>query len=98
MIISIFILSVLAVPLANIPPRQGPYSRILPAIILYFVYYSLLKTSVNWIKNDSIPYWLGLWWVHMSFILIAIALYGKQSGWLKRIFPWYFKQILKPNN
>ena len=86
MILSVFVLYLIAIPLAKIEPRKGPYSKILPAIILYFMYYSLLKASINWVSQEKIPFWLGLWWVHGSFILGAIILSTYKFGWLaKRI-------------
>ncbi|MBF0266811.1 MAG: LPS export ABC transporter permease LptF, partial [Gammaproteobacteria bacterium] len=85
MILSIFVLFMVAIPLSKIEPRKGPYSKVLPSVILYFLYYSLLKASVDWISNESIPFWLGLWWVHISYLIGSIILYRYQYGQLKLI-------------
>jgi lipopolysaccharide export system permease protein len=67
-----FVLTLLAVPLSRLRPRQGRYARIGLAILLYFIYSNLLSAAKIWLARGVVPPVLGLWWVHG--VLIALAL------------------------
>ncbi|MFC3609113.1 LPS export ABC transporter permease LptF [Stutzerimonas tarimensis] len=69
-----FVVTVLAVPLARVNPRQGRYLKLLPAILLYMAYLSLLIAARGWMDRGRLPAGLGLWWVHGLFLLIGLLL------------------------
>ena len=68
------VLTVLAVPLARLRPRQGRFARVAFAVLAYFVYSNLLAAVRVWIQKDSPAGQLGLWWVHLLPLAVA--------GWL----------------
>ncbi len=68
------IIVVMAFPLSHIPPRKGRYGKVLPAIILYMVYYTTLITARKWMEQGVTPMWLGLWWLHALFLSIGLLL------------------------
>lgn len=68
------VVSLLAIPLSKVSPRQGRFSRLLPSIILYLAYVSLLITSQEWVEAGTLSPAMGLWWVHGVFFLIAMVL------------------------
>lgn len=68
------IVVLLAIPLSKVNPRQGRYLKLLPAMLLYLLYLSLLSSSKAALEDGDLPIWLGLWWVHALFIVIAILL------------------------
>jgi lipopolysaccharide export system permease protein len=72
--IAAMILALLALPLARTPPRGARYGRILVAVLAYIVYLNLLALGRAWIADGSAPTWLGLWWVHVPALAIALVL------------------------
>jgi lipopolysaccharide export system permease protein len=67
------VLTMLAVPLARLRPRQGRYSRVWVAIVIYFLYSNLVAAGKSWIARGTIPEWLGLWWTHAIVVLVGLA-------------------------
>ncbi len=84
--ISLLILTLIAVPLARTQPRQGRYSGLATAILIYVIYTNLLGASKVWLEKESIPAWLGLWWVHLAFLVFAMYLLQRQNRFLQRWF------------
>lgn len=86
--ISVMLLALLAIPLCQVKPRQGRYLQLLIAIIIYVAYVNLLFVSRNWIEQKIVPISLGMWWVHLSFLLliawISMAQFGKNIFLLGR--------------
>ena len=75
------VLTVLAVPLARLKPRQGRYSRVWLAVVVYLVYSNLISLGQAWIARGAIPVALGLWWTHAAVILFALAvIFGPQAA------------------
>jgi lipopolysaccharide export system permease protein len=70
----VFIVTLLAVPLSRVNPRQGRFLKLLPAILLYMTYLSLLIAARSALDKGRIPQALGLWWVHGVFLLIGLVL------------------------
>jgi len=72
--LTVLIVSMIAIPLARVSPRQGRYTKLLPSICLYLGYLILLTTTTEAIGDGDIDPRLGLWWVHLLFLLIALML------------------------
>lgn len=70
--ISVLLLALVALPLSRLKPRQGKFSRMLPALLLYIVYANFLFVGRWWFSDGKTPFWLGLWWVHVMFILLSL--------------------------
>lgn len=77
------IVTLLAVRLSRVNPRQGRFFHLLPAILLYISYLALLIVGRDGIASGSMPDWLGLWWVHGIYLLLALVLYAYPS-WQRR--------------
>jgi lipopolysaccharide export system permease protein len=67
-ILLIPILTVIAVPMSKVDPRQGRFGKLIPAAIIYAVYYILLQLAMTWVEDGLIPPFIGLWWVHLLFL------------------------------
>lgn len=78
-----FVLTLLAVPLAQLRPRQGRYARIGLAILLYFVYANLLSAAKVWVAKGTVPPLVGLWWVHALFVAFALFMLFGRAIWLR---------------
>jgi len=68
------IIVLIAFPLSHVKPRQGRYGKMLPAIVVYMVYYTMMITARKWMEQGQTPLWLGLWWLHGIFIFIGVLL------------------------
>jgi lipopolysaccharide export system permease protein len=68
------IVSLLAIPLSRVSPRQGRFFHLIPAMLIYVTYLGLLIMSKNNLEIGKIPMWLGMWWVHVLFLAIALLL------------------------
>ncbi|MEO4047788.1 LPS export ABC transporter permease LptF [Pseudomonas sp. CAU 1711] len=72
----VFVVTLLAVPLARVNPRQGRFLKLLPAVLLYMTYLALLIGVRGQLDKGKLPMELGLWWVHALFLLIGLGLVG----------------------
>lgn len=70
------VLTLLAVPLSRLRPRQGRYSRVWLAIVIYFLYSSLINAGQTWLVRGAVPEYLGLWWVHAAVVLLTLLVIG----------------------
>lgn len=68
------IIVLIAFPLSHVQPRQGRYGKMLPAIVIYMVYYTMLITARKWMEQGQTPLWMGLWWLHAIFIILGVSL------------------------
>ena len=68
------VLTFVALPLSRLRPREGRYSRVAYAILIYFVYTNLLSAGQVWIARGTMPAWLGLWWVHLLVAGVALLI------------------------
>jgi lipopolysaccharide export system permease protein len=75
------VLTVLAVPLARLKPRQGRYARVWLALVAYLIYWNLITAGQAWVARGAIPAALGLWWTHIAVLLLAVVvIFGPQAG------------------
>lgn len=73
--IFVLILAVFAIPLARSEPRQPQYGLILFALLVYIVGMIMLLLGTGLIGNGKFPAWLGLWWVHLPMLGLALWLF-----------------------
>jgi lipopolysaccharide export system permease protein len=71
--ISCIVLTLLAIPLSRLRPRQGRYARVWVAVVIYFLYSNLISVGKVWISRGTVPEALGLWWTHAAVVLLALA-------------------------
>jgi len=79
------VLTLLAVPLSKTSPRQGRYAKLAIALLLYITYTNLLNVARAWLTKGDISPLVGLWWVHIIMIVVALFMLFKQSGF-KHLF------------
>lgn len=70
----VFVVTLLAVPLSQVNPRQGRFLKLLPAILLYMTYLGLLVAARSALDKERMPFAVGLWGVHGVFLLIGLGL------------------------
>ncbi|WP_263078706.1 LPS export ABC transporter permease LptF [Endozoicomonas sp. Mp262] len=69
------IIVLLAIPLAQVNPRQGRFAKLLPGILMYLFYIMLLISCRGAINDGRLPPELGMWWVHALYLAIALGFY-----------------------
>jgi len=75
--IAAIVLGLLAIPLSHSAPKEGRGGRALLGILVYLVYVNTLYMCRNWLLKGDMPMTLGMWWVHLLFLLVALT-------WLRR--------------
>jgi len=78
--LSCIVLALVAVPLSRSSHRQSRYSRLAIAIVLYMLLSNMLNVGRTWLQEGQVPPWVGLWWVHLVIVIVAIVLILRQTG------------------
>ena len=84
------ILTFVAVPLSAVNPRQGKFGKLLPALLIFLTYFLLLTSMRSGIEASALPYYIGLWPVHIIALILGVSLLlkSRSSGLkLKAKFP-----------
>jgi len=76
--ITIFILMIIAIYLGKIEPRKGRLSVILPGILIYVLYLSLLLLGRDYVSENSNDAF-SLFYVHIIFLFIALVLFMRDK-------------------
>lgn len=77
--IAVVVLGLLAIPLSHSAPREGRGGRALLGILAYTVYVNILYMSRGWIAGGVIPPVLGMWWVHIVVVALALLWIHRQG-------------------
>jgi len=91
--IAALLMAILALPLSYTTPRQGRYSKLALAILLYLVYSNLLGVAQNWVEFGKVPGWLGMWWAHGFALLMILFWWIRRAGGTKQL--WHNAVTLK---
>ena len=75
----VVIATLLAVPLSKTNPRQGRYLKMLPAILIYVFYLAFLINARGAIAAGELSVWLGVWVVHIPFLVVALVMLNWQA-------------------
>lgn len=78
------IIAVLAIPLSRVNARQGRFNRLLPGMVLCFLYVVVLSIGRSALEDGRIPLVFGLWWVHLMYIGLIGLIYKLDD--LKALF------------
>jgi len=82
--ISTFLLALLAVPLSEIRPRQGKFTQLFPAVLIYLGLADGVLYSRGAIKSGHFPPWVGMWWVHLLVLILALLLIAYRANFFSR--------------
>lgn len=82
--IAVVVMSLLAIPLSHSAPREGRGARAALGVLVYAVYANTLNLSRSWVANDTLPSFLGMWWVHGVVLLLALFWLQRQGRMVGR--------------
>lgn len=69
---TIIVLGLLGLKMSKTKPREGRFSKLFIALILYVVFSQLLVTNKDMLADGEIPMFLGLWLVPLLFLFYAL--------------------------
>jgi len=72
--VSSLLLVVMAIPLAQAGSGRHRYVSVLPALLLYLVYRTLLGTAKSWVASGTWASFPGVWLIHGGALIIAAAM------------------------
>ena len=76
--IAAMLLALLAIPLSFVNPRSGASWNLFLAVLIFFLYYNLLKIFEAWTIQGRISAWVGMWPVHFGMIAMLLILFSRQ--------------------
>lgn len=91
--VSVWMLVLLAVPLAQSRPRSGRYGRLFWAFLLYALYFNFIALGQSLIKQNELSLWSGLAVVHGVFLLLWWGLRWWQSGGWRRLRAKFWRPL-----
>ena len=85
------VMALLAIPLARVIRRQRRFTRLVPAMIICFVYIVALSGARTALEKGDLPLDLGLWWVHglalgVTFLMYRLDWIGEKLDTLPKLF------------
>ncbi|WP_415882267.1 LPS export ABC transporter permease LptF [Neptuniibacter sp. QD34_54] len=78
------VVTLLAVPLSRVNPRQGRFARLVPSIIIYLLYLTILSNMTSKVSDDEAAP-IAIWMVHFVFALFALNMIVFGRFW-SRVF------------
>lgn len=85
LIISVILMAMIVVPLSEVNPRQGRVISMLPAILLYLIYFLIQSTLRSNASKGNIDPLFWVWGVNLGYLLIGLILNSWQSIWMRRL-------------
>lgn len=76
--ISAFVLVLLAIPLSFVDPRSGRSANLMLALLIYVIYNNLLSIMQAWLAQGKLSPMIGLWPVHLFFLLLMVYLFYRR--------------------
>ena len=90
-ILMIPVIALMAIPLSRVNPRQGRFTRLVPGMIICFLYIISLSSARSSLASKNMPIEVGMWWVHGIFILITYGIF--RMGWFISLFTRFVDRI-----
>ncbi|MCB1692302.1 MAG: LPS export ABC transporter permease LptF, partial [Pseudomonadales bacterium] len=93
-ILMVPIISLMAIPLSRVNPRQGRFTRLVPGMICCFLYVVILSSGRAALEKGQVPLSYGLWWVHGAFLVLVLFLFQLEtvSKPFNRIAAWWYRR------
>lgn len=76
--VSAIVLVLLAIPLSFVDPRAGRSLNFMFAIFIFIIYNNMINIFEAWIKQGKINTLIGLWPVHIIFLLLVFYLFYRR--------------------
>ncbi len=90
--ISALVLVLLAIPLSFVDPRAGRSLNLIFAIVIYIIYNNILSIFQAWVTQGRLNAMIGLWPVHLIFLMLAFYLFYRRTHLLP-LMPKFLSDI-----
>ena len=74
LVMSVIIMALMVVPLSVVNPRQGRVLSMLPAMLLYLIFFLAQSSMRSSAANGKIDPVLGMWSINLFYLALAMAL------------------------
>jgi lipopolysaccharide export system permease protein len=72
--------ALLAIPLSRSSPRQARYGNLAVGFLIYLFSMFLMLLGTQWLEDDKVPGILGLWWMVVPLLVVAVWLYARDGA------------------
>lgn len=83
--LAILMLTLLAVPLVDISPRQRTSGRIILALLAYISFFNLQRLAESWLESGATPMWLGSLWYQVVILGLVYLVMLPETFFFKRL-------------
>lgn len=84
LILCIPLLVLIVVPLSKVNSRQGKFSKVIPAMLIYLSYFLLLSAGKAAVESGTLPVYIGLWGVNLIYMVLGMWLYLSDSVYIRK--------------
>lgn len=95
-VLSLFLLTFIAVPLSYVAPRHGRYVKLIPALLIYLIYMGLLLSNKSWIAHATAHLWFYLCWLQVILLLMGVVFFRYGMGPLTHRYRHRVKKVFMP--
>ncbi|TCP92008.1 lipopolysaccharide export system permease protein [Cricetibacter osteomyelitidis] len=95
LIFAVPLMALLAVPLSKVNPRQGRFAKILPALLLYLIYFLLQSSLKSAGVASKLDASIFMPIVNIGFLMLAILLNSWNTEWMYRLRHSFNKNAVK---
>lgn len=85
LIFAVPLMALLAVPMSSVNPRQGRFAKLLPALLLYLIYFLLQSSLKSAGSSGKVDVSLLMPAVSVAFLILGIILNSWDSKWLSAL-------------
>ncbi|WP_296806167.1 LPS export ABC transporter permease LptF [Thiocapsa sp.] len=83
--LAILVLTIVAIPLVALSPRERSSGRLFLAFLAYFSFFNLQRLAENWLATGVTPVWLTSFWYQVLILGVVYLVLLPESLWLKRM-------------
>lgn len=83
--LAILVLTIVAIPLVALSPRQRSSGRLSLAFLAYFSFFNLQRLAENWLATGVTPVWLTSFWYQVVILCVVYLVLLPESLWFKRL-------------
>ncbi|AAP95489.1 lipopolysaccharide ABC transporter permease LptF [[Haemophilus] ducreyi] len=85
LIFAVPLMALLAVPMSQVNPRQGRFAKVIPAVLLYLIYFLLQSSLRSSGENDKLNATLFMPAVSIGFLMLAIIMNCWDTKWMSTL-------------
>ena len=85
LVLAVPLMALLAVPMSSVNPRQGRFAKVIPAVLLYLIYFLLQSSLKSSGASGKIDASIFMPAVSIVFLILGIVMNGWETRWISAI-------------